>query len=512
VAGRNSVGLLSGAALAEPSSYFSRRIRILLDKRKNGWSAHASGFALVAFLPLGGALFLPPPVGMEGEEIAAPGSTHFPEGAATPEGSLENASEVPPIEIEGDQADFAQEGSRMNRLGSVDAPIVETLSPPSETSPRGWVVESTPILSIRSEEDGLYRFERIRLVSRNRQGVLVVNEDENRELGFLTFAPDGSLLQSAGRGVSASGDRSLWNPQYEVRRCGEGRIYAWNRWNRRMEVWDEDGILLQEFDFLEPGSGNPLPPRDPASQNWVVPAGTGRTPYRWACSLDGDFVAGGWGDTSGLTARAGVHAQRAPVWVMDSNGDVTAELGEHFQGDRVTVPSTQNPSAGTNGPHPLGRQTRIATKDGRVYVGTSERMEVLVYDRAGELQEILRGPEEDLSINPGLLGLLRETTEEGVDTRFIDRIIAGNFPLPEGLPAFTELLLDSDDYLWARRFRHPLESSERWGIFDPEGAFLGHVILQPGFVLREVGTDYLLGTEPGEDGRELVQMYALRRG
>jgi hypothetical protein len=197
---------------------------------------------------------------------------------------------------------------------------------------------------------------------------------------------------------------------------------------------------------------------------------------------------------------------------MDSNGDVTAELGEHFQGDRVTVPSTQNPSAGTNGPHPLGRQTRIATKDGRVYVGTSERMEVLVYDRAGELQEILRGPEEDLSINPGLLGLLRETTEEGVDTRFIDRIIAGNFPLPEGLPAFTELLLDSDDYLWARRFRHPLESSERWGIFDPEGAFLGHVILQPGFVLREVGTDYLLGTEPGEVGRELVRLCALRRG
>ena len=83
--------------------------------------------------------------------------------------------------------------------------------------------------------------------------------------------------------------------------------------------------------------------------------------------------------------------------------------------------------------------------------------------------------------------------------------------MPETLPAFTALRVDAEDYLWAQRFRPESDSTERWGIFSPDGEFLGHVAMPPGLLLHEIGGEYILGIAKDDDGVEQVRVHVLRR-
>ncbi|MEX2608829.1 MAG: hypothetical protein WEA24_02710, partial [Gemmatimonadota bacterium] len=45
---------------------------------------------------------------------------------------------------------------------------------------------------------------------------------------------------------------------------------------------------------------------------------------------------------------------------------------------------------------------------------------------------------------------------------------------------------------WAELFTPPGESGSRWAVFDPSGAFLGHVAMPEALEVTEIGTDYVL--------------------
>jgi hypothetical protein len=93
--------------------------------------------------------------------------------------------------------------------------------------------------------------------------------------------------------------------------------------------------------------------------------------------------------------------------------------------------------------------------------------------------------------------------------------------IPEVRPAYSKLLVDTEGYVWARRYYgkagfFPLSSPAgrpvEWEVFAPEGEWLGSVETPERFTVFEIGTDYVLGVLRDELGIEHVQVHELLRG
>ena len=95
---------------------------------------------------------------------------------------------------------------------------------------------------------------------------------------------------------------------------------------------------------------------------------------------------------------------------------------------------------------------------------------------------------------------------------FISEIEA-SLPDPETRPAYSDLLVDSEAYVWAAEFhgRAETELPTDWEVFSPEGEWMGTVQLPARFTVFEVGRDYVLGRRLDELDVERVQLLRLFR-
>lgn len=92
------------------------------------------------------------------------------------------------------------------------------------------------------------------------------------------------------------------------------------------------------------------------------------------------------------------------------------------------------------------------------------------------------------------------------------RLEAAAYPMPERYPAYTDLLADPLGYVWVERFMAPWESGQRaWGVFDPDGVFLGHLQVPPDVEIADVTADHVVGVAHDERGVPLIRVYSLDR-
>ncbi len=123
--------------------------------------------------------------------------------------------------------------------------------------------------------------------------------------------------------------------------------------------------------------------------------------------------------------------------------------------------------------HPFGRETVIASQGPWVAITDGRSPTIRSYDVHGRAQRIVRGPTEDLSITDSMLNAYQGADPTGPSKQEREWLeLAGN-PMPDGFPAYTALVTDTDGNLWAQRFSIPGTDQNRWGVFDPEGRFLG---------------------------------------
>ena len=242
---------------------------------------------------------------------------------------------------------------------------------PVWSSGHRWMLEPTPTLRIGlTEGDDPYLFEDIRGVVLLDDGRIVVADGLSREVRF--FDARGTYLLTAGgpgQGPGEFADLS-W-----LGRCGEG-LYAFDRRQRRVNVLSLEGELRGTAPVLEPEAN--------------------RVAYRSRCGPDGKMVISGWGETRRRNPAADVvlFQQGAPVWLIDPSNGQAAKLGEYISSERVVT------MHGGSGPHPFGRSVVFTLDRERVFIGTSERLQVEVRDHEGKLQRIFRGPDADLVISP----------------------------------------------------------------------------------------------------------------
>ena len=79
------------------------------------------------------------------------------------------------------------------------------------------------------------------------------------------------------------------------------------------------------------------------------------------------------------------------------------------------------------------------------------------------------------------------------------------------VPAFAGLEVDAVGFLWVAGYRGPGDDRPTYEILDPQGAWVGRVVLPPGAEILEIGFDYLLVLQRDELDVEYVRLFALTR-
>jgi hypothetical protein len=145
----------------------------------------------------------------------------------------------------------------------------------------------------------------------------------------------------------------------------------------------------------------------------------------------------------------------------------------------------------------------------RVYIGTGEGISVRVIED-GALVRIQRTVTENLVLDDAMRSAYLNADSTLVNTRYRNMVVLAEAFPPE-VPGFTELLASAGGYVWAKRFSMLGVNENSWGVFDPDGLFLGNVDLPNRFSLMEVSDDYLLGVSRDDLDVERVELYSVTK-
>jgi hypothetical protein len=133
----------------------------------------------------------------------------------------------------------------------------------------------------------------------------------------------------------------------------------------------------------------------------------------------------------------------------------------------------------------------VAVGERRVTASNQDRFELHQYDSAGALAQVLR------VVQPLIIP---------DRARFVENGLSETAPLPETLPAFSNILVDSDERLWVQEYVPSYESrAPIWWVFDVDGGFIARATLPNRFTPHHIGTDYVLGVSQGDFDEEYVE-------
>lgn len=317
-------------------------------------------------------------------------------------------------------------------------------------------------------------------------GRVVVADDQVADI--RVFGPAGEFVQRIGRRGEGPGEFQSFS---WLQRCGEELVtYDWRQ--RRVTSFSFTGELRHSFPFMTPETGNP--------------------PYRSRCLPDGSFLAVGWGDHPSIPAGEDFlfFKQEADLWRLFPPGDSSLTIGRYISSERLAH-INRSTGGGGSGPHPFSRSVVFTGTPDRLLIGGAERLQIEVRSLSGDLLKIFRGPDAELVIDEAFVSGYEGIELTPGDSVMRRRLAAAEFPMPERYPAYTDLLVDPLGYLWVERFVLPWDSLKRWGVFSPEGVFLGHLTVPSDFDVTDVTRDHLTGIARDELGVGRVRVYRLER-
>lgn len=163
---------------------------------------------------------------------------------------------------------------------------------------------------------------------------------------------------------------------------------------------------------------------------------------------------------------------------------------------------------------PLAAQALYAAGRGVVAVGSGGREEFTVWSAATPSRSVVRWSSEDRReaadwIDAYVENLVANARSDN-DRRYWRQLVR-EAPLPEYLPVYRDILVDSMGDVWVERYRAPGETIPTWEVFRGDGTWLGAVETPQRFQIMEIGADYLAGVFRGEFDVQYVRIYALVR-
>lgn len=346
--------------------------------------------------------------------------------------------------------------------------IVESVRPawglPAEADsadPNAWRIDPEPILDLSESGTGdAHSFYQVRGMKRLRDGSLVVlnaGSDEIRQ-----FAADGGFLGSFGGSGQGQGPGEFTNAQ-QLEVAGD-TILVVDR-DGVISVFGPGPVLIREtrlarrthaVHLIDAGRlvARIVPPIPEIGRLTRVPE-TLRT-YR----LDGSG-----GDSIGWTPG----------------------YEDYVVGDMRVVPLFQ-------------KKAVVDTHGGRIFTGSSDRMQVEEMTATGDTVRLLRLAPYALAVSEARAVAERDArldvpTPQGrpMPPRF--RTLIEDMPLPTSRPAYADMIVDPTGAIWLRPFRGISEGGgpESWLVLDPGGRWLGRVVVPEDFHVWDIGIDEVLG-------------------
>ncbi len=163
---------------------------------------------------------------------------------------------------------------------------------------------------------------------------------------------------------------------------------------------------------------------------------------------------------------------------------------------------------------PFPAQPSVAAGDFWLFVGDGRTHEIERRRLDGELNSVYRWPEAERRRSADFFDRYREADIESTSEErrpLIVHYYEQDLPLPEYLPAYQDLFVDDEGYLWVARYRLPWEERPQWEIFDPDGRWLGDIETPARLRIFQIGRDFLLGRNRDDLGVERIRLYDLVR-
>lgn len=215
--------------------------------------------------------------------------------------------------------------------------------------------------------------------------------------------------------------------------------------------------------------------------------------------------------TPELGTAFGIRRPRAYFLSFGPNGDFIDTL--------AVLPGTEMSRTDLGGGRgevaapPYGHITSYAVRGSDIAVGTGDHLQVEIRDHAGEVREILRGPDPDITL-----------TEADVETYrrwYLDRLPeerrAGRmFRLdakiyPSEKAVYFHVLGDPQGNLWLGGGGPDRLTPDTWIVFSNDGRLLGEVDLPDAFRVLDVGSSTVLGVWTDSLGVQHPQVYAIEK-
>jgi len=370
--------------------------------------------------------------------------------------------------------------------------IVENSGLP-EPGAGGWTLGQTPTLSIGTlEDDTLYQFYGVTGSVKLSDGRIAITDNGNHQLRI--FAPDGTFLASFGR--EGEGPGEFRNIRVMGTVGSDTLVVLDGRQRRTSRVHPEVGFL-----------GHALLPEE-----------AGVAMHSNGMFGDGSIVFGGlinWNRT-GEPPADGYERLTNPYYSVSLDGSGIIQFGE-FPGTEVywmtgNVGGTSSLAAAFV---LFGKSPRAMARGDRMVLGTRDRYEINFFDSSGGLDRIVRVQTAPVAVTTAHLeGLLEERLASLPDPALAPRLRSGFWDIPhaETMPAFENLLLDSEGSLWVEDNHLPGDTLRTWTVFDEEGIPMTRLSLPTDNRVLDIGGDFVLARFEDQLGVEYVRSYPLTRG
>ena len=369
--------------------------------------------------------------------------------------------------------DRPHDGPPVTERDSSGVTIFEARVPVWDDTTR-WRLDPRPLLDLQAYGSlDAYVFSRVRGMKRLPDRSIAIANTGTGEIRL--FSPTGSFLASAG---------------------GEGEAPGEFSGMRRMVfVGDSIFVLDREGRVLVFGPGPALARTMSLHQEVESLHYLG----------DGTLVATVTAPAREAETRGIVRARRA-LLRFDLAGTLLDTIG-WIAGDE-----TYSDPLAYSGTPLFPRRSHVAARDGRIYHGSADLMEVRELSPGGELLRIVRIPDYPLTLSEEEI-----RTERGARTALAPdfaRDGLGRIPAPGSRPAFSDLLVGPTGAIWLRPYVGAAEQGEpaAWLVLGADGTWLGGIEVPAKFRIWDIGMHEILGTRVDGYGVQHPQVLRLSRG
>ena len=358
---------------------------------------------------------------------------------------------------------------------------------------QGWTVSAEPAVDIGVVEgEAAYQLAEVAGVARLSDGRIVVADGESGELRF--FSAEGKHLRSAGR--KGGGPGEFQQMQWLGVAAGDS-VVVWDPQAGRLSVFAPDGALARAF---SPAGLRMFPGVEDIMGDGALLMTPGFDPAQMGDRPEGEFRDTAVWMRVPLAGGAPREVSRRPgpeQFISKGNGI--------FMTDHVV----------------FGRGVEVVGAPDGFYAGDTGAFQIGYHGPDGTLRRLIRRPHEPRRVTEADLDALFERRggmrtsgmppEMAAQFQEMNRTMRQRVPHRETLPAFAELRVDGAGNLWVRDPEPQDGVPHRWSVFDPEGRWLGTVQTPADLRVRQIGTDWILGTAQDELDVEHVRLYRIQK-